>query len=113
MKRTAEFVLGLIGGIIGLFISLPTFILMGFAPVYDTITSIAWVTNGIATVLAIVAIVFACLVNKKTKLSGILMIITGVGLFLCNFLNIIPAILLLVAGIMSLARKVEKDTLQA
>ncbi|EGT3614913.1 DUF4064 domain-containing protein [Clostridium perfringens] len=113
MKRTAEFVLGLIGGILGLLISFPTFIIMGFMPVTDSLSSIAWVTNALATVLAIVAIVFACLVNKKTKLSGIIMIITGVGLFLCNFLNIIPAILLLVAGIMSLARKIEKDTLQA
>ena len=58
--------------------------------------------------IAIIAIVFACLVNKKTKLSGIVMIITGVGLFLCNFFNIISTILLLIAGIMSLVRKNEK-----
>lgn len=36
------------------------------------------------------------------------MIITGVGLFLCNFFNIIPTILLLIAEIMSLVRKFEK-----
>ena len=108
MKRTAEFVLGLIGGILGALISFPTFIFMGFMPVTDSFSTIAWVTNGIATVIAIVAIVFVCLVNKKTKLSGIMMIITGVGLFLCNFFNIISTILLLIAGIMSLVRKIKK-----
>lgn len=81
---------------------------MGFMPAIDTLSSIAWITNAIATILAIIAIVFACLVNKKTKLSGIVMIITGVGLFLCNFFNIISTILLLIAGIMSLVRKIEK-----
>lgn len=108
MKRTAEFTLGLIGGILGVLISFPTFIFMGFMPAIDSFSTIAWVTNAIATILAIIAIVFACLVNKKTKLSGIMMIITGIGLFLCNFFNIIPTILLLIAGIMSLVRKIEK-----
>lgn len=113
MKRTAEFVLGLIGGILGVFISLPTCIIMGFMPATEQLSTIAWISNGIGTVLAGVAIVFACLVNKITKASGIFMIITGIGLFLCNFFNIVPTILLLVAGIMSLVRKTEKEKLEA
>ena len=45
MKRTVEFVLGLIGSILGLLIAVPTFVLMGFMPVTDTLSSIAFFTN--------------------------------------------------------------------
>ena len=106
MKRTVEFVLGLIGSILGLLIAVPTFVLMGFMPVTDTLSSIAFFTNIIGAIIAIIAIVFSCLINKYVKVSSVVLIITSIGLLLTNLLQIIPFILLLIAGIMGLVRKV-------
>lgn len=105
MKRTPEFVLGLIGSIWAMLIAIGTTFISGFAPVTNSLAGTAMITNIVGTIGAIVALIFACLVNSKTKASGITMTICGVIVFLTNFLQIIPAILLVIAGIMCLARK--------
>ncbi|MDU5107767.1 hypothetical protein [Clostridium sp.] len=106
MKRIPEFTCGLIGSILGTIIAIIAFILLGFRPSTETISGIGFVSNGIGIIIGIVAIVFACLINKNTKVSSIVLIITGTILFFTNFLQIIPLALLLVAGIMGLIRKV-------
>lgn len=116
MKRTAEFVLGLIGGIFGIITTLISFVGAGFVPlasknVEKTVT-LVMATNFIGIALSITGLVFACRVNKNSNVSGIMMIIAGVGVFLCNFFNVIPLILFLIAGIMCLARKVETQNEQ-
>lgn len=105
MKRVAEFVLGLIGSIMGILIAIPTFVFMGFMPVTEDLSGVAFVSNIVGAVIAIVAIVFSCLINKFTKLSSIILIIAAVGLLLTNFFQVIPFILLLVAGILGLVRE--------
>lgn len=105
MKRTPEFVLGLIGSIWAMLIAIGTTFISGFAPVTNGFAGAAMITNIIGLISAICAVIFACLVNSKTKASGIVMAICGVVVFLTNFLQIIPAILLVIAGIMCLARK--------
>lgn len=107
MKRIPEFTCALIGSILGTIIALIAFILLGFRPVTETISSIAWISNGVGLLIGIVSIVFACLINKNTKVSSIVLIVTGTLLFLTNFIQIIPTALLLVAGIMGLVRKVD------
>ena len=99
MKRTAEFVLGLIGSIWAILIAIGTIFISGFAPVTNELAGTAMITNSIGLISAICAVIFACLVNSKTKVSGIVV-------FLTNFIQIIPAILLIIAGVMCLTRKI-------
>lgn len=104
MKRTPEFVLGLIGSIWAMLIAIGTIFFSGFMPVTNGLAGTAMVTNAVGLISAICAVIFACLVNSKTKVSGIVMTVCGVVVFLTNFLQIIPAILLIIAGVMCLAR---------
>lgn len=106
MKRVPEFTCGLVGSILATIIALIAFIALGFRPATETISGIGWVSNGIGVLIGIVAIVFTCLINKKTKLSSIILIIAGAILFLTNFFQIVSLGLLLTAGIMGLVRKV-------
>lgn len=105
MKRTPEFILGLIGSIWGIVISVFTLIVTGYLPVSSFTAGLVMTISFVGLCLGILAIVFACLVNTKTKTSGIVLIVCAVSIFLTNLLQIIPAILLLIAGIMCLARK--------
>lgn len=106
MKRTAEFVLGLIGSIWAILIAMGTIFISGFAPVTNELAGTAMITNSIGLISAICAVIFACLVNSKTKVSGIIMTVCGIVVFLTNFIQIIPAILLIIAGVMCLTRKI-------
>lgn len=117
MKRTPEFVCGLIGGILATIFQ--ALMLVGTRTIQSNPTvywdlGIEFSTSdidrlftmyAIALVASILAIVFACLVNKKTKLSGIMMILAAVVMELINMLNIVSFVLLMVAGVMCLARK--------
>ncbi len=104
MKRTPEFVLGLVGSILATFINILFVIVVGFMPVTWEVST-AWGSFWIASALSIATIVFSCLVNKKTKLSGIMLIILAVIIEFLNLWCLVPMILLLIAGIMCLARK--------
>ncbi len=106
MKRTAEFVLGLIGSIWAILIAIGTIFISGFAPVTNELAGTAMITNSIGLISAICAVISACLVNSKTKVSGIIMTVCGIVVFLTNFIQIIPAILLIIAGVMCLTRKI-------
>lgn len=116
MKRTAEFVLGLIGGIVAVIISVMSFINAGFVPLLnedvETMVNATMISNSIGLIISIVGLVFACLVNKNAKKSGIIMIITGVLLPLFNLFTIISCILFLIAGIMCVVRKVDVNCTQ-
>lgn len=107
MKRTAEFVLGLIGGIIGIISSVIALFVGGIGSAFGaegagTVTGLGWA----ATLLSILAIVGAAIVKGKPKLAGIMLIIAGIGGFISiSMFYIIPGILILIAGIMALVRK--------
>lgn len=103
MKRTPEFVLGLVGSIFATVINAFFVIVVGFMPVTWDVSE-AWGYFWIALAFSIAAIVFSCLVNKKTKLSGIMMIVLAILIEFFNIWNLIPVILLLISGIMCLAR---------
>jgi len=105
MKRTPEFVLGLIGSIWSTLVAFATFVFAGFLPVTNELAGTAMLTNVLGVIAGIVSIVFACMVNSKTKVSGIILTVCGVVIFLTNFFQIIPCILLLISGIMCLTRK--------
>lgn len=117
MKRTPELVCGLIGSILAtvfqLLMLLGTSALSSMPEIYEELgiyftssdISKLYMMYTAALIASIAAIVFAALVNKKTKLSGIMMIIAAIVIELINMLNIISFVLLMVAGVMCLARK--------
>ncbi len=108
MKRTAEFVMGLLGGIFGFFggiagLCVGTVDNAFFAGSSDyDITTLGWSALGAAT-LGIVATAF---VKSKPKLGGWLMIISAIwGVISISLFFALPGILLFVGGLMALIRK--------
>lgn len=107
MKRTGEFVLGLIGGIIGILAGLSGTFLGALAQAFNvdqagTVSTAAWV----AVLLSVIGLIGACIVKRRTMLASIFMLVAGIGGFIClSMLYIVPGILLLIAGIMGLVRK--------
>jgi hypothetical protein len=107
VKRTAEFVLGLIGGIVGVLSGFSGVLLGGVAEALQvdgsgTVSTASW----IAILFSVLGIVGAGIVKNKTALGSLFMIISAVAGFICiSFLYTIPALLLLIAGIMGFARK--------
>jgi hypothetical protein len=109
LKRTAEFSLGLIGGILGIIAGL-----IG-AFVGEVATAMAVEEGGLVAGLSwfsllfsILGIVGAAIVRTKTVLASVLMLVAAVGGFVCiSFFYILPGLLLVIAGIMGLVRKGE------
>ncbi|MCW9134285.1 DUF4064 domain-containing protein [Bacillus paramycoides] len=107
MKRTTEFVLGLIGGILGILCALIALFIGGLNSALDsdganTITALGW---G-AVILSILGICGSILVKTKAKMGGTMLVISAVGGLICiSFFYILPAILLLISGLMGIFRK--------
>ncbi|HEY3439702.1 MAG TPA: DUF4064 domain-containing protein [Paludibaculum sp.] len=107
MGRTTEFVLGLIGGIIGFFAAIIALIFGGIggslgADGASTIVGLAWAAMG----FSILGIVGSALVKSKAKMSGWFMTISAVGGVVCiSFFYGLSFVLLLIAGLMALLKK--------
>lgn len=111
MKRKAELVLGLIGGIVGLFFALSLY--------SDNIdVSRSWVFYFYVLVefcFSILGIIGSSVVKSKPILGGVLMLLCAIGCGLIPFrmvmevgptiIAFIPSTLLLIAGIMGVVRK--------
>jgi hypothetical protein len=113
-KRTVEFVLGLIGGILGFII---IFSIMGFISAGDVIlgtegseTSQSLISSGWWGILfSIIGIVGASIVKNKTKVAGWMMIVAAVGgIFSAGLFFLLPFVLLIIAGLMALIKKGKK-----
>lgn len=107
ITRTAEFVLGLLGGIFGLIAAVIALFIGGLGSALNlsgasTISGLGF----LAIVASIIGIVGAAIVKSKTKVAGILMIIAAVvGIVAVSMFYILPAILLAIAGILALVKK--------
>lgn len=100
MSRTAEFVLALLGGIFGIFGAI--FSIMFGSLTESNIQLLGWS----ALVFSTVAIVSSVLVRIKPKIAGGLMLVSAVGgLVSISLFYVLPFILLVVGGLMSLLRK--------
>lgn len=104
-NRTPELVLGIIGGVLGLIVGVFTVLLGGLQASFggggEVTQFYAWATLLFATI-GVIAVFF---VASRTKLAGLLLIISGVGgLLLLQTIYVVPGVLLIVAGIMCLAR---------
>ena len=106
-KRTVEFVLGLIGGILGFFGAIFALAVGGIAGAFGA-ESASMVSNlGWSAILfSILGIVGAALVKSKTKLGGWFMIISAVGgVISISFAYALSFILLVIAGLMAVIKK--------
>jgi hypothetical protein len=107
MNRTTEFVLGLIGGIFGLISSVFALFVGGVGQVFEVedageVSGLGWA----AVVFSILGIVAAAVVKNKPKPAGIIFLISGIGgIISVSAAYILPGILLIIAGILSLVRK--------
>lgn len=87
MKRTTEFVLGLIGGIFGFIGAFMALMIGGIDASFSSSGTSEIIGLGWGAVfLSILAIIGSVLVKSKPKLGGILLIISAVGGFICIFM---------------------------
>ncbi|MGM7432606.1 DUF4064 domain-containing protein [Bacillus pacificus] len=114
MKRTAEFVLGLIGGIFGIICAFIALLIGGMGAAFEaeganTIIGLGWGAVG----LSILGIVGSVMVRSKAKAGGIMMTIAAIGGFICiSIFFLLPGVLLLIGGLMGIFRK-DKATVSA
>ncbi|MFJ8531494.1 DUF4064 domain-containing protein [Bacillus sp. NPDC094106] len=107
MKRTTEFVLGLIGGIFGILCAFIALFIGGIASAMEadganSVIGLGW----LAVLLSILGIVGSVVVRSNAKAGGIMMTIAAIGGFICvSFVYILPAVLLLIGGLMGIFRK--------
>jgi hypothetical protein len=105
-ERTPEFVLGLAGGILGLVAAPILFLAGGILAAFGLSSGVTLVGVSVAGgTLSIIGLTGAAFVKSHPRLSGVMMLLTGfLGLFvLLGFW--LGALLLLVAGIVTLLRK--------
>ena len=114
MKRTAEFVLGLIGGIFGIICAFVALSIGGMGAAFEadganTVIGLGW---G-AVALSILGIVGSVMVRSKAKVGGIMMTVAAIGGFICiSIIYLLPGVLLLIGGLMGIFRK-DKATVSA
>ncbi|MDA1972805.1 DUF4064 domain-containing protein [Bacillus cereus] len=114
MKRTVEFVLGLIGGIFGIICAFVALLIGGMGAAFEadganTVIGLGW---G-AVALSILGIVGSVMVRSKAKVGGIMMTVAAIGGFICiSIIYLLPGVLLLIGGLMGIFRK-DKATVSA
>jgi hypothetical protein len=104
---TVEFILGLIGGIIGFLAGVVAIVVgsLGSAFALKGASDIIGLGLG-AIIFSIIGIIGAAIVKSKTKTSGYLMIISAIGGLICiSGFYILSFILLIIAGIMAVRHK--------
>lgn len=107
MKRTAEFVLGLIGGIFGILCAFIALFIGGLGSALEadganTVIGLGWGAVG----LSILGIVGSVMVRSKAKAGGIMMTVAAIGGFICiSLIYLLPGVLLLIGGLMGIFRK--------
>lgn len=109
MKRTTEFVLGLLGGIFGFGAA---FFALFFGAVDEAVSGSSEVIGlGWAALLfSALAIVGSIVVKFKAKTGGILMLLAAIGGFISvSLFYVLPGLLLLIAGLMGIFRKEKRE----
>jgi hypothetical protein len=102
-------ILGIIGGIFGIIAGLAEGLVGGIGEAFHvTAATNLYVLAVLAIVASIIGIVGAALVGGRAKVGGALMVIAAVlGIIAASYFFILPGILLGIAGILALVRKVE------
>jgi len=106
MSRTAELVLGIIGGIFGILASMfvigATGFFESFGVAESSEASAMYSRGGVGLLLGCIGIIGATIVNRNNKVAGGLMLLSAVGgLFALGLFWSISFILLLVGGLLA------------
>ena len=107
MSRTAEMVLGILGGAFGILAALSVAFLGGLGESVGAFGYEKLYQSAAAgLLLGILAIIGGAVVNKNNKVSGALMLISAIfGLVAMGLFWVLSFILLLVGGILALRSK--------
>jgi len=105
VKRTTEFVLGLIGGIFGFGGALFAILFGAVDQAVSGSSEVSGMGWG-AFLFSILAIIGAVVVKFKAKAGGVLMLVSGIGGLICiSLFYALPALLLVIGGLMGILRK--------
>lgn len=119
MTNKFEFILGLIGGILGiLFSSFAIFIgfISDLGPIMDSITgeiptNTTMILGSISLIASILGIIGSILIKTKRTLGSLIMIISAIVGFLCiSIVYILPGIFFLISSLMIIFRKNKTST---
>ena len=104
---TVEFILGLLGGIIGFFAGGAALFIGSLGSAFSVSGAYNLVGLGFGEIIfSIIGIIGAAIVKSKTKVSGYLMIISAIGGLICiSAFYILSFILLIIAGVMAVRYK--------
>ncbi len=106
ISRKTEFVLGLIGGILGILTAIMVMTVGGAASLFEAEGAGSVTTTGfIALLFSILGLVGACMVKNHNLLGGTFMVAAAIGGTISTaFFYIVPLILFVIAGLMALIR---------
>ncbi|GGA54305.1 hypothetical protein GCM10007416_29400 [Kroppenstedtia guangzhouensis] len=111
MKRNTEFILGLLGGILGLGAA---FFALFIGEVDEVASKASYEITGLgytAFIFSVLAILGSILVRAKAKIGGWLMILSAIGgIVSVSLFYVLPGLLLLIAGGMGAFRREKRDT---
>lgn len=100
MKRTNEFVLGLIGGIFGIICIFITLMIGGMGDAFEAEGANTMIRLGWG------AVSLSVMVRSKGKVGDIMMTVAAIGGFVCiSIFYLLPGVLLLIGGLMGIFRK--------
>lgn len=110
MSRTAELILGIIGGVFGILSAIFVISASGFFEALGvaetTEVEELYSRGGLGLLLGCIGIIGATIVNKNNKVAGALMLLSAIGgLFALGVFWSISFILLLVGGLLALRSK--------
>ncbi len=114
MSRAREFVLGLIGGILGFIGAFFALFVGSIDSAFSStgtssITALGWS----AVIFSIIGIIGSVVVKGKAKLGGILMIISAIGgLISISMIYALSFVLLLIGGLMGILRKDQSQSIE-
>ncbi|WP_424349629.1 DUF4064 domain-containing protein [Latilactobacillus sp. 5-91] len=106
-SRTAEMVLGIMGGIFGIIAGVFSFFMGGIDSAMNSTSSSSLFGLGIGCIIAsIVAIILVCMINKNRVVMGWIIIACGVlNIIFVSAFGILSGALIIIAGILALVRK--------
>ena len=111
MGRTAEMILGILGGIFGILGGLFAITVGGLSAAFEVTgaSEVVWLGTA-AVILGVIGIIGGAIVNRNTKLAGCLMLFCGVvGFIAISAAWLIGGILLIMGGALSFLRSPEDE----
>ena len=110
MGRTAEMILGILGGVFGILGGFFAITVGGLSAAFEVTGASEVVGLGtVAVLLGIIGIISGAIVNRNTKVAGSLMLFCGVAGFIAiSAAWLVGGILLIAGGALSFLRSPEK-----